>query len=462
MRRFVPCLLILVVFAPLLSRAKAETTPLPGNFMGMVVRDPYYEWQTNPNYLGVNRAFYDAMGANLQAAGVKWVRIEFVAESTQASGSSVPPGQVYVDKYRYFVNTVAPRYGLKVLGLLATPLVRDASGNYLDPELIEAGLGNATCNNSTAYGYTNQYMCIWLRNAFTVANAFPYDKTTGAGIAAYEVLNEENRYLNGNGKGMNPSAVGTLLTKFYRVFRQNQDPGGNYGAWRNDVSIILGGLHPDYCTDCAPSPGMNDRDYLDAVYNSGPLQGYKSAYGQYPLDGVGYHPYPMEMVNNLVPEPTGYPELYRVPTRMSQIRQVMLANGDAAHNIWVTEVGDRGAPRTVDPPGDNEQRQAQFLQSVYWMLWQDRDFVQTVFWFKYEDFNVPSDPTAIGPENWGVVRLQPRPSSQYQCTNCIYEMNGNVQVYKQSYYTYAGIALSGTGLQTYTTYLPVVMSNSGP
>ena len=49
----------------------------PGSFMGMVVRDPYYEWQTNSgDPSGSNRAFLEAMGANLQAAGVKRVRIE--------------------------------------------------------------------------------------------------------------------------------------------------------------------------------------------------------------------------------------------------------------------------------------------------------------------------------------------------------------------------------------------------
>lgn len=460
MRPLMTILALLVCLAAVAPAAEAVDTPalttaeLPGDFMGMVVRDPHYEWQTNASYPGVNEAFYETMGLYLQQAGVKWVRIEFFAEETGPLAGSVDTA-----KYSYFVNTVAPKYGFKVIGLLATPLVRNTSGQYLDPELIEAGLSNSTCApNGNAYGFTNQYMCIWLNNAFKVAKAFPYNPATGAGVAAYEVLNEENRYLNGGGKGLAPTAVATLLTKFYRVFKSG-GPDGSLGAWRNDVAILLGGLHPDRCDDCAAG-GFNDRQYLDAIYKSGAFQSYRQTNsGRNPLDGVGYHPYPMEMRSGLVPEPTGAVDLFRIPQRIRQIRQVMVNNGDTNNKIWITEIGDRGAPADLD----NQQRQAEFMHSVYWMLWQQREYIQTVLWFKYEDFAVPADPSATGPENWGVVRLTPRPANQPcpqqlppERQTCEYEQTGVVQTFKQSYTAFKAMATTGEGLQTYQTFLPVL------
>ncbi len=122
----------------------------------------------------------------------------------------------------------------------------------------------------------------------------------------------------------------------------------------------------------------------------------------------------------------------------------MLVNGDAGNKLWVTEVGERGAPRSVDPPGDNEAFQANFLRTIYSMLWRYRDVVETVLWFKYEDFAVPN-PAAnpgvawYGPENWGVVRIEPRCVSAF----CDYDLNGVVRDYKQSFMAYQSLAKSG-------------------
>jgi len=479
----VPIVLLLIALVSLIQPTLAQTPPLPGDFMGMVVRDPHYEWKTNPAYPdGTNQAFFDEMGRNLQTAGVKWVRIEFFAEEHAGEHSDLR-GRVDVEKYRYFINTVAPRHGLKVLALLATPLVRRPAddtrfkptdddpdypvGAYISPERLEDSLRDQAGTNpvcaSKRFGSTNPYMCIWLRNAFTIASAFPYDKATGAGIAAYEVLNEENRYLGGGGKGLNPLSVATLLTKFYRVMKKERGPDGSLGAWVDDVKILLGGIHPDRCNDCGKA-GLNDRQYLDAVYRSPTVASFRNTHGHYPLDGVGFHPYPMEMRSGLLPEhePTAYHDLHRVPARVQAIRNVMLENGDSANKIWVTEVGDRGAPRNLEPDGRNEARQADFMRTMYWMLWQQRAVVETVLWFKYEDFAVPREPADaegkvdVGPENWGVVRLESRPLDQYQCGICEYEANGVVQVYKQSFATFANMANSGIGLQTYVTYLPHV------
>jgi hypothetical protein len=134
-----------------------------------------------------------------------------------------------------------------------------------------------------------------------------------------------------------------------------------------------------------------------------------------------------------------------VPNRMDAMRAVMLQNNDSANKFWITEVGDRGAPISIDPAGDNERRQAQFMRSIYWFLWRDRDFIENVFWFKYEDFAVPADPAATGPENWGIVRIKPGTTTEY-------DNNGTIERTKQSFTTFQELAL--TGLSEYHTYIP--------
>jgi hypothetical protein len=441
------------------ERAAQPTDLPPEGFMGMVVRDPHYEWRTNPDYPGANEAFMDEMGRNLEAAGVEWVRLEFRSESEKSD----VPGQVRLEQYDYFINTVAPRHGLKVLALLATQLVhaqhdnqimnRKAveepyyyrTGQYIDPEEFDLGIRT---DHPLYGGNVNTYASIFLDNALAIARRFPYDGSKG--IAAFEILNEENRYIGGEGRGLEPHNVAELLTKFYRIYRR----GGNatYGSASQDVKIILGGIHPGRCDDCMTTSGsrMSDRQYLDAVYASPAFTTYKATYGRFPLDGVGYHPYPDQVALGLVDEYSAFNELPRIPQRMLDMRAVMTRHGDTGNKIWVTEIGERGAPRDIE----NQRRQADFMKSVYWMLWRQRDFVQNVFWFKYEDFAVPENPDATGPENWGVVRLVPRTPTA-ECPSCEYSATGEVQVKKQSFWTYRDIS-QGIGLQEHELYMPFV------
>jgi hypothetical protein len=270
-------------------------------------------------------------------------------------------------------------------------------------------------------------------------------------------MNEENRYLAGGGRGMSPDRIGDLMTKYYRAYRAGY-PAATPDPQRAATRLIVGGLHPDRCNDCAVG-GLNDRQYLDRIYKSSGVAGYRAANGKYPWDGIGYHPYAAEMRSGAVEEPTAINDLYRVPIRMDAIRNVMVGNGDAGTKLWVTEVGDRGAPLTVDPPGDNERNQAYFMRRIYQLLWQRHAFIENVFWFKYEDFAVPATDSVPGPENWGVVRLVRRPADQ-PCPqtapvgnqSCDYDQNGAIQRVKLSYSTYADIAQNGFLL--YTVRLP--------
>ncbi|MBA3945849.1 MAG: hypothetical protein H0X37_14935 [Herpetosiphonaceae bacterium] len=474
MRRFAPLflfLLCLLSFTP--SRPAVGAPQQPPDFMGMVIRDPFNEWNTNPAFLNAeNQTFYDALGQNIANARVKYVRFEFRVEDGSVYDPTNPSAGINFPAYDYFINTVAPRFGFKIIGLLSTNLIKDASdpnaggGGLLSPELLEPakadalpGEGEVTTqcypdpgpnpiNPGYRYGCgTTKAMRIWLDHAFAIADRY------GPKIATYEVLNEENRYINGNGQGIDPSALGTLMAKFYRVFKYGTAPVSSQiipPSWRNQqvpgwasqINLILGGLQAGRCDDCAPG-GTTDEQYLDAVYKSAPFQGFKSTPtygGVYPVDGVGYHPYPMEIhLNPESNEPTGIAYIPLMGPRIEGIAGVMAANGDGAHKLWITEIGDRGDPNDAQ----DAARQAQFLRMAYSALWQEHAVVQTVLWFKYEDFDVVHND-----ENWGVVRLVPGTTTEYA-------PSGAVQIYKPSYYAYMDMATNGIPKFS-TLYLPYV------
>ena len=78
---------LLVIFTAALPaaaapRALAAPAVAPGvsnpDFMGMVIRDPWYDFGTNPKFPGQpNYDFQDTMGATLASMGVRWVRLDF-------------------------------------------------------------------------------------------------------------------------------------------------------------------------------------------------------------------------------------------------------------------------------------------------------------------------------------------------------------------------------------------------
>src|SRR5215207_9510385 len=63
-------------------RAQAAPAAAPGasnpDFMGMVIRDPWYDFGTHPAFPNQpNKTFQDTMGLTLANMGVRWVRLDF-------------------------------------------------------------------------------------------------------------------------------------------------------------------------------------------------------------------------------------------------------------------------------------------------------------------------------------------------------------------------------------------------
>lgn len=88
---------------------------------GMVVRDPFYEYNTDPVnfHEAANRTALENQAVELAAAGVKWIRMEFFADYD----GTVKAGDINWSKYDWFIRELAPKYGLKVLALLNLGMV---------------------------------------------------------------------------------------------------------------------------------------------------------------------------------------------------------------------------------------------------------------------------------------------------------------------------------------------------
>lgn len=382
----------------------------------MVIRDPWYDFGTHPAYPGQpNYVAQERMGALLAEMGVRWVRLELRVE-----GNDV---EAQIARNDFFINQVAPRYNLQVLGLLSFGLVADRHPLDLrnnsddDPMFVDPVYG----------GGVNSYMRTWLDRARLVANRYQER------IAAYEILNEQNR-IPPNGDAIPALIASRLHTKFYRFFKH--EDRGEQDTWRDTTPIIIGGLHPAGTFE----PGDNyvsDREYLRGYYQSDGFISYRDSYGAWPADGLGYHPYPLEIRASL----QGALDL--IGLRMQEIR-TMLANelDDPLLPFWVTEVG-----YNVGYPGQPLADQALFLRELYTSIGPRPD-VAVVFWFKYEDFPPASGPAA---QRWGVVRI-PFVENDACPGGACYAIDGRPDLLRASFWAYRELA----GLPVERRYLPLV------
>jgi hypothetical protein len=369
------------------------------------------------------------MGQILEETGVRWVRLEFFVE-----GDDVEALSRSFARYDFFVNEVAPRHGLKVLGLLSFGVVSET--DPLD-EVNGIEVAPAATPDPTYGGGVNPYMKRWLDRALGIATHYQ-----GA-VAAYEVLNEQNR-LPPQGKAVPATLAARLHTKFYRMIKEPQQPDG--AAWRDNVQLIMGGIHPKGTLEKGQAGHLSDADYLRQLYGYNPKTGepvagepfqeFRKAYGYYPLDGLGYHPYPEEIRLSLQADSD------LIDQRLSTIRGVLAEVADPARRYWITEIGYNTAFKQ-----QNEAGQSAFLRAVYTGL-AARGDVATIFWFKYEDFPPADGPNA---QRWGIVSIPFTISNACPGGAC-YDVNGEPRSRRLAFFTYRELA----GLPVYRVYLPLI------
>lgn len=415
--------------APAASPAQAPPT-IADELRGMVIRDPWYD--CNPGAGGArepNRAAQSRMGEILRQTGVRWVRLEFFV-TDRPGGLEETFGC-----YDYFIRQVAPANNLKVLGLFGFGLVRDR-----DPLSPQTGIISSTVTTDPIYGgAVNAYMRDWLSRALAIGERYSGRDGLG-GLSAIELLNEQNR-LPPNGDAVPAELAARLHTKFYRLFKIDQREPGEAGAWRDRVPVIIGGLHPRG-TGPKPEgdPKLSDLAYLREYFGFPalggapvarlPFQDFKARYGRYPADGLGYHPYPAEIVSLAGVEQIEA-EMWRIAVRMDAVRAALRELGAGELPVWVTEIG-YDAGRAQDR--QEAHGQSVFLRAVFRLLGARPD-VHTIFWFKYEDF--PG--STYAPNQWGIVRIPFTLSPSCEGGAC-YEPSGEPVEWRPAYLAYRELA----------------------
>jgi hypothetical protein len=144
-------------------------------------------------------------------------------------------------------------------------------------------------------------------------------------VAAWDIWNEENLAFETGGNVDIGRYVGLLKAGYTGV--KAGDP---------QATVVFGGLTPTGVD--IPSLAVNDRDYLQRIYeyNGGEVRNYFDALGAHP--GSNDNSPDQSWPNN--PGTGGWDDdnsfYFR---RIEDLRAVMVANGDAHKQIWLTEFG---------------------------------------------------------------------------------------------------------------------------
>ncbi|MCX7623549.1 MAG: glycoside hydrolase family protein [Thermomicrobium sp.] len=357
-------LLLPGLIVPTPRSAAARDPAIWSEFFGIVGRDPWYEFNSDPERypVDVNRTFLETMMAEMARMGARWVRIEFHAEYDQPTG----PGWIDWNTHDWYLFDLAPRYGMRVLGVLGSGILAD-----LDPTYAFSRI-NDTPDREGRNRYTRAFVT---RTAEIVGRYGPV-------LAAVELLNEPNanellwEETNQQVHAVRPEIYGRLAVDVYETIQRTSP------STRLVAGSVLFDRHAD---------GDRHLAWLRAVYGSPAVREFRARTGRYPWDALSLHPYFL-------------PDAASVLAAVRELRSVQLEYGDTSP-IWITEVGMPAEPAGwsasgVLAPTPSELEQAEFLRQVYTLLWERAPEVERVFWFKFEDFG-----TSHGYANWGLVRL---------------------------------------------------------
>ena len=214
-------------------------------------------------------------------------------------------------------------------------------------------------------------------------------------IQAYELWNEENLDREAGLGNVDPATYLPLLEAGYTGVKAG-DP---------NAMVLLGAPSPTGAN--IPGSVIDDLSYLQQLYaiNGGEVIGY--------FDALSAHPSGFSNPPDCTPDTPqcslsgGYntDDSFFAFTRLSEYHDVMVQNGDAAKQIWLTEFGY--CSNATPPPGYDycryitEEQQAQFLVQAYNMARQ-LPYVGSMFkWNLNFQMAVPQSDEKWG---FGIVR----------------------------------------------------------
>ncbi len=215
-------------------------------------------------------------------------------------------------------------------------------------------------------------------------------------VAAYQIWNEPNLAQEA-GKYMVASRYAAILKEGYKAVKA-ADP---------NAAVISAPLTPTGVNN--PNLAVDDVIFLKRLYayNNGELKGYFDALGAHP--GSNANPPDAMWPDKPGPGPgwNNHPSFYF--RRIEQLRQVMVENGDAGKQIWLTEFGWTS---TTNPPKgfeyaaqNSEQEQADYIGRAFRMGRDQYPWMGPMMVFQL-NFALPSVTTDPNDERigWGLVR----------------------------------------------------------
>ena len=313
---------------------------------------------------GVSHADIDREVVAMRDAGIVWVRANQNWAAGEAEGKGVS-NEGWMAEVDYAV-TKARAAGLQVLMPIADGVPYWASA---DPSKYVDAAGVRHWNKLWRPTHNSDYA------AFAAAMVNRYKPM---GVRTYEVWNEPNHpFFWPSG----PSAADykELLAAAYPAIK-GADPG---------ATVLVGGL------------SKNDWDYMADLYAAGA--------GPY-FDVANVHPYTGTVDPTWCWNQAGTTK----PAKdafcgIEEIRRTMVANGDSAKNMWITEFG---WSTTTAAYGVSEATQADFLTKALTKAEREYPYVTTAFWYSFRNpIGYEHDPTNLE-ANWGLVKgdLTPKPA----------------------------------------------------
>ena len=322
----------------------------------------YFKGDTNPGSAQFNQQGIDAV----KTAGFGWVRFQAQWDSFEPN-----PGQFDPAALDRIINPLAAQ-GVHILLSIASPSPTWAGAN--------GGIPNDT-------------------SQFQAAAQFLANRYKGK-VQAYEIWNEEN--LAREVAGHVSVAPYVNLLKAGHAGVKAGDPG---------AVVLFGALTPTGVND--PSLAIDDVQYLKQVYayNNGEVKQYFDQLAAHP--GSNNNPPDTLWPSNPGPGPGWQNDPSFYFRRIEQIRQVMVDNGDAAKQIWLTEFGwttANQAPGYEYGAQNSDQDQANYLVRAFQIGQQDWPWVgvMAVWNLNYSTVTQPNDekyPWSVLNGNWS-----PRPS----------------------------------------------------
>jgi len=285
----------------------------------------------------------------IAAAGFHWLRQEFPWEDIEIHGKGDfedrrhEPYRSAWDKYDQIVD-LAARYGLEVVPRLSNPPAwtradGDARGAFAPPDDLAD----------------------WGDYVYTVISRYR------GRVHYYQLWNEPNIYPEWGEQPVDPEGYTRLLCEGHRRARE-ADP---------NVVIISGALAPTVSLHPGPGPalGLSDLVFLQRMYDAGAAACF---------DVLSVNDY------MLWSGPTDHRQqpLNINFARPLYVRDVMVANGDAAKPIWISEMNSNAVPNDPAIQGwgtygqVTPEQQARYAVLAYQRAMEEWPWIGVVnFWF---------------------------------------------------------------------------------